>query len=190
VASFAVAFPNVTLEIGTYDGVVDLIRDPCDVAVLLRAPPDSRLIRKRLATLRRGIYAAPSYLERHGLPETLEGLSLHRCIVTELQREERIWTFSRQRRRRSVETQWRAVVSSIGMLRELVLGGAGIGMLNEILCRNDIRTGRLVRVLPDWDGPPLHATAVLPSRHLVPRRSRVFLDFISRELGRGEGRGS
>lgn len=185
VAEFAVAYPDISLEIETHEGAVDVVRAPHDVVVVLGEPPPSHLVRRRLATLRRGLYASPRYLERYGLPEALEDLERHRCLVTALQRDEKVWTFSRRQRRRSVETEWRATVSHIGLLRDMVIGGAGIGMLNDVLCEGDIRAGRLRRLLPEWSGPVLQATAVIPSRKLIPRRSRAFVDFLGQHVSSG-----
>ncbi|MDB5416135.1 MAG: LysR family transcriptional regulator [Rubritepida sp.] len=183
VAEFAVAHPDILLEIDTHDGTVDVVQDPYDVVVVLGEPSVTHLVRRRLATLRRGLYAAPKYLERYGTPETLDDLATHRCLGTTLHRDEGVWTFSRRRHHRSVAATWRATVDHIGLLRELVVGGVGIGMLNEILCQSDVRTGRLQRLLPEWSGPPLQATAMITSRKLIPRRSRAFVDFVARQLG-------
>ncbi len=182
-AAFLIAHPDVVLDIHTNEGTIDFARDECDLAIVLREPPNSRLVRRRLTSLRRGLFAAPAYLDANGMPSSLEDLTSHACLVTELQREIGVWTFSQKRRQRSFEPKWRATVANIGMLRELVVGGAGIGMLNDILCRNDVRSGRLVRLFPDWEGPPLHATAVIPGHRMISRRSRAFLDFIARDMG-------
>ena len=185
VAEFAVAYPDISLEIETHEGSVDVVSTPYDVVVVLGEPPPSHMVRRRLATLRRGLYAAPRYLERYGMPASLEDLERHRCLVTALQRDERVWTFSRRQRRHSVETDWRATVGHIGLLRDMVIGGAGIGMLNDVLCEGDVKAGRLQRLLPEWSGPELQATAVIPSRKLIPRRSRAFVDFLGQNVSSG-----
>lgn len=179
-AVFMVTHPDVVLDIQTNDGTVDFARDGCDVAIVLRKLPNTRMVRKRLVSLQRGLFASPSYLEEHGIPTSLEELLNHRCLVTDLQRSEKVWTFLQNRKRQDIGPKWHATVANIGLLRELVVGGAGIGMLNDILCQNDLRNERVVRLFPNWRGPPLTATAVIPSHRLITRRSRSFLDFIYR----------
>ena len=183
-AAFMVAHQDVVLEIQTNDGTVDFARDGCEVAIVLRELPSTRMVRKRLTSLERGLFVSPAYLRRHGTPDSLEDLLNHRCLVTDLQRDDRVWSLSQRRRQRDVEPKWHAIVANIGLLRELVVGGAGIGMLNDVLCQSDLRSGRVVRLFPEWHGPPLTATAVIPGHRSISRRSRTFLDFIYRFVAR------
>ncbi|WP_398467374.1 LysR family transcriptional regulator [Tardiphaga sp.] len=183
-AAFMVAHPDVVLEIQTNDGSVDFARDGCEIAIVLRELPSTRMVRKRLTSLGRGLFASPAYLRQHGTPQSLEDLLNHRCLVTDLQRDNRVWSLSQRRRQRDVEPKWHAIVANIGLLRELVVGGAGIGMLNDALCQSDLRSGRVVRLFPEWHGPPLTATAVIPGHRSISRRSRIFLDFIYRFVAR------
>ncbi len=111
------------------------------------------MVRKRIATLQRGLFVSPGYLDRYGQPDGLADLSQHRCLITELQRLNKTWTLSQKRQHRNLEPNWHATVANIGLLRELVLGGAGIGMLNDALCSNDVRAGRLVRLFPELERP-------------------------------------
>jgi len=183
VADFALAYPEISLEVSINNGVVDLVREPHDIAVILGSLPDSRLIHRRLTTLRRAAYASPKYLEAHGTPKTLEELAAHRCIVTELQRKDGVWTFLKRKQKQHIEVvAAHATVANISLVRELVLGGVGIGILNDVLCTNDLKSGRLIRILPDWESPPLHTTAIMLRRNLIPKRNRLFLDFMVRRL--------
>jgi DNA-binding transcriptional LysR family regulator len=182
VASFAVQHPDIRLEIGINSGIVDLFKEPYDIAINLGQLPPSRLVYRRLATLSRGIYASPAYLDAHGTPETVDDLRQHHCIVTEQQRSDGVWTFRNASRRRRIEVSGRAIVNNIGLVRELVIGGVGIGVLNHALCHNDVTAKRLVRILSSWESPPLQATALILSRDRIPRRTRAFLDFVALRL--------
>lgn len=182
VADFALEYPDISLVVATNNGVVDLIREQFDIAIILGKLPDSRLIHRKLTSLRRAAYASPKYVEKHGMPKTLEELSHHRCIVTELQQRDGVWTFLKRAQRRKVEVAAHTTVANVSLVRELLLGGVGIGILNDVLCVNDLKNGRLVRVLPEWESPPLHTSAIMLRRTLVPKRNRLFLDFIVRRL--------
>ncbi|WGD51072.1 LysR substrate-binding domain-containing protein [Bradyrhizobium sp. CB1650] len=182
VAEFALEYPDISLIVGTNNGVVDLVREQFDIAIILGKLPDSRLIHRKLTSLRRAAYASPKYVERHGMPRTLEELSHHRCIFTELQQRDGVWTFLKRSQRRHVEVTAHTTVANISLVRELLLSGVGIGILNDTMCLNDLKHARLVRVLPDWESPPLHTSAVTLKRTLVPKRTRLFLDFMVRRL--------
>ncbi|WP_439402533.1 LysR substrate-binding domain-containing protein [Bradyrhizobium sp. DASA03068] len=182
VAEFALEYPDISLIVATNNGMVDLVREQIDIAIILGKLPDSRLIHRKLTSLRRAAYASPNYIERHGMPRTLEELSQHRCVVTELQQRDGVWTFLKRAQRRHVEVAANTTVANISLVRELLLSGVGIGILNDVMCVNDLKHTRLVRVLPDWESPPLHTSAVTLKRTLVPKRNRLFLDFMVRRL--------
>ncbi|MFB6465056.1 LysR family transcriptional regulator [Bradyrhizobium tunisiense] len=182
VAEFALEYPDISLVVATNNGVVDLVREQFDIAIILGKLPDSRLIHRKLTSLKRAAYASPKYVEKHGMPRTLEELSQHRCIVTELQQRDGVWTFLKRAQRRRVEVAVHTTVANISLVRELLLGGVGIGILNDVMCGNDLKHARLVRVLPEWESPPLHTSAVTLKRTLVPKRNRLFLDFMVRQL--------
>ncbi|MBR1177009.1 LysR family transcriptional regulator [Bradyrhizobium sp. KB893862 SZCCT0404] len=182
VADFAVEYPEISLFISTNNGVVDLVREQFDIAIILGKLPDSRLIYRKLTSLRRAAYASPKYVEKHGLPKIIDELPHHRCIVTEVQQKDGVWTFLKRAQRKRVEVAAHTTVANISLVRELVLSGVGIGILNDVLATNDIKAGRLVRVLPDWESPPLYTSAVMLKRTLIPKRNRLFLDFMVQRL--------
>ena len=66
--------------------------------------------------------------------------------------------------------------------RELVIGGVGLGILPNIMCQNDVRAKRLVRVLTDWESPSLQVSATFLGKRKESRRLRAFLDFMERKL--------
>jgi DNA-binding transcriptional LysR family regulator len=73
--------------------------------------------------------------------------------------------------------------NSIGIIRRAAVAGGGIALMPKELCTEDVQAGRLVRVLPRWRGPviPLYA---LTATRVLPARTRVFLDFVARTLGK------
>ena len=143
---------------------------------------ESGLTYRRLATITRGVYASPEYLAQHGTPRTVEDFSKHACIVTDQQRQDGVWTFRNQTKHRFIEVSGKVTVNNIGVARELAIGSVGLGMLPNIMCQNDVKAGRLVRVLTNWESPPVEATALILSRKGIPNKTRVFLDFLAEQL--------
>jgi DNA-binding transcriptional LysR family regulator len=66
----------------------------------------------------------------------------------------------------------------------LVIGGAGLGLLPHMMCENHVASGQLVRVLPSWNGPSLRVVALFLSRTSIPKKTRVFLDFVVEQLAK------
>ena len=84
----------------------------------------------------------------------IEDLGRHACIAGRAAEELATWTLVRRREKRRVTFAPRFSVNRFGAAREAVLGGLGIAILPEVLCVDDIKTRRLVRVLPSWEGEP------------------------------------
>ena len=181
-AEFIHKYPDIHLEIDANSRVVDPREDPYDIAIQLGPLKESGLTYRRIATVTRGVYASPEYLSRHGLPRSVDDFKQHDCIVTEQQRQDGVWTFRNRSQHRYTEVIGKVVVNNIGVARDLTIGHVGLSMLPNVMCRNDVRAKRLVRVLTEWESPPMHATALILSRKGIPNKTRVFLDFLVASL--------
>jgi len=182
ISDFSMVYPAMEIEVDVSARMVDLIDESADIVISFGQPKPSRLALRRLGSLTSGIYASPAYLARHGEPGSLDEVRARDCVVTEIQKRERIWRFRSQNRRRSVEVKGRIRVNSIRLARELVISGAGMGLLPHMMCANHVASGQLVRVLPAWESPPLPVFALILSRTQVPKKTRVFLDFVAEHL--------
>jgi DNA-binding transcriptional LysR family regulator len=103
-------------------------------------------------------------------------------VVTEIQLREGIWRFRNSAGKRDVLVKGRLRVNSIRLARELVVGGAGLGLLPHMMCTGHLQSGALVRVLPSWSSPSLPVVALILSRTSVPKKTRIFLDFVAEQL--------
>jgi DNA-binding transcriptional LysR family regulator len=182
ISEFAVRYPEIALDIDVSGRSVDLIEESFDIAISFGQPKPSRMTLRRLGSLASGIYASPAYLERRSLPKTPVDLAAHDCVVTEIQVREGAWRIRGSGGKRDVQVNSRMRVNSIRLARELVIGGAGIGLLPDMMCTRHVESGALVRVLPSWSSPPLPVVALILSRTSVPKKTRAFLDFVAAQL--------
>ncbi|MEW6767055.1 MAG: LysR family transcriptional regulator [Pseudomonadota bacterium] len=181
-AAFAVDYPDIDLVIDANSRWVDVSVEPYDVAVQLGPLPETQGGQRHLATITRGVYASPGFLARAGVPSNIDDFGRFDCIVTEHQRAEGVWTFRGSQGAKIIDVAGRVTVNHIGIARELVVGGVGLGILPNIMCQNDIRAKRLVRVLTDWESPMLEVSATYPGKRKESRRLRTFLDFMENKL--------
>jgi DNA-binding transcriptional LysR family regulator len=179
---FVHKYPDINLAIEVNSRLVNPREDPYDVTIQLGPLKDSGLTYRRLATITRGVYASPDYLAKHGMPRTVEDFGKHDCIITDQQRQDGVWTFRNQSRHRFIEVSGKVTVNNIAIARDLAIGGVGLSMLPNMMCQNDVKTNRLVRVLTNWESPPAEATALILSRKGIPNKTRVFLDFLADQL--------
>ena len=84
-----------------------------------------------------------------------------------------------------VELRPRVVVNEALTIHRLVTNGVGLGVISGYVCAPDLAAGRLVRLLPDWEAPPVAVSIVFPSRRELAPAVRVFVDFMKEVTARG-----
>lgn len=181
VLKFSVQHPRVRLRVQQTDLAVDVIRDPVDVVVHVGPSPTQAAPTRVLARIRRGAYASPEYLRAHGSPANRRELAAHDCIVLASQQVGGVWALA-QGEADATLADPRAVVSDIHLAREMALAGAGIAVLPEAICRDDVAAGRLQPVLTDWRIPLAQVSATYAERRHLPEKVRRFLDLLRSEF--------
>ncbi len=183
IASFAETYSEIELDIHVNGRWVDVSEESYDIAIHIGRLMNPDLPFRRLSALTRGLYASPEYAARRGLPNG--HWRDHECILTEQQLAEGIWNLGGNGQG-ELRRQARVVVNNIGVARELVISGLGLGILPNVMCRNDVRSGRLVRAPLSRDIPPLEACATFFSGRNIPRKTKVFIDHIADFLASDE----
>ncbi|UBH27396.1 LysR family transcriptional regulator [Aeromonas enteropelogenes] len=174
-AEFRALYPEVVLELTLCDEQLDLVGEGYDLA--LRAAPlkDSSLICRRIGEVARYLVASPGYLARHGMPQRLDELAHHVCLVhTALP----VWPLQ--------EGGWRpqgaCVSNSLLALRELALHDGGIALLPQHVCESGLASGKLQKILPMIPILTNPFYLIYPSReHLAPAL-RSLMDFVAERL--------
>jgi DNA-binding transcriptional LysR family regulator len=180
IASFHGLYPKIRLDIDLGPRRSDLVAEGLDCAVRIGDLPDSALVARKLTDIAIGLYASPKLLGRsasqHPLPTHPSDLLL--WPVVETGKSAGTATVLRHGRR-TAELPWRGdlVVNNVGMQLQLMLAGAGAGLLPEVMCQADVQAGRLVRLLPQWQARSVPAWVLLPSKTLHAR-TRAFVDHL------------
>jgi DNA-binding transcriptional LysR family regulator len=181
-SSFLENHPQVELDFVCTDRVVDLVEDGFDVALRAGQLADSSLVARPLATFRRYAVASPRYLESRPAPKQPEELREHSCLSFGPSSPRGVWRLEDGKRRVELVVRGRFIVNDVDMLREVTLAGHGIALLPDHNVDDDLRAGRLVRVLPDWRDPETPFHAVYPStRHLSPK-VRAFVEHLTKAM--------
>ncbi|AWM26545.1 LysR family transcriptional regulator [Sinorhizobium fredii] len=181
VPEFRARFPAVTLDIIQTDSVVDLMEARADVAVRAGPLKSSTLIARKLGATRMMIVAAPSYVERNGMPSSLDELRAHDRLGFCYARAVDGWPLGKTGETVVLPASGTVQVSDGEGLRHLALAGAGLARLAEFAVREDIRAGRLLTVLEDLnpgDREDIHAV-FLGQGGALPSRVRAVLDFLA-----------
>lgn len=176
-ADFLRASPLMRVEYVLKDERIDPVAEAVDLTFRLGPMEDSRLTARRLGAYGRRLVASPELVTRYGLPETPQDLNNGPTLDFTGLGYGRRWPLSDDRRTVQVEIKGETRASSGEAVLDLALQGLGVALLPAFLVDPLIADGRLVRILPDWSGPPLELHAVWAAREL-PRKARAFLDFI------------
>jgi DNA-binding transcriptional LysR family regulator len=180
IAEFGATNPDISFEVLTTDHMIDLIETGVDLAVRAGPLPDSTLIARRLGVGRLVACAAPAYLERHGTPQRPEDLAGHNCLINTAR--ESPWHLTGVDGVIAVEVSSNLRSNSWATLRGAALAGQGITMLPIVLIIEDVRAGRLIRLLPDYGVGEAVIQAVYPASRHLSVKVRSFLDFLVKRL--------
>lgn len=183
VAEFSRKYPHVTVELVLTDGRMDILGDDLDVALQVDHPDDGNIVVKKLIASRRVVCASPAYIAQHGAPTVPEDLLQHRCLL--LVRGRHVfdfWPFMKNGARRDVRVRGRLFSSSAEVVHGWARAGHGVVLKALWDVEEDLASGRLVELLPDYSCNEINLYATYASRIHLPRRVRLFLDHIAAGL--------
>ncbi|HQC94501.1 MAG TPA: LysR substrate-binding domain-containing protein [Aquabacterium sp.] len=184
ISRFVHQHPEVQVQLQLSVNPPPLTEDSFDVCVRFGAPPDSRLVARRLAPNRRLLVAAPAYLARRGTPRVPNDLVRHQCIgIRQGEEAYGLWRLTSGRGRtastQAVKTRGNLATNDGEIAVRWALDGHGILMRAEWDVAAHLASGRLVQVLPQFHTPDADIYAVYPQRHQSAARVRAFVDFLS-----------
>ena len=188
VARFLELHPQVTLDLGLTDRVVDLMDERADIAIRWGPLPPSDLIARRLGETGQAIVASPAYLARHGTPRTPQELESHNRLGSSYRRNVPDWPLRVAGRLIDMPVSGSVRASDGETLRQLVLAGVGLARLSLYHVHDDLAAGRLVPVLEAYnphDMVPIHAV-YLGKAGRLPARVRAVLDYLVAQVGASE----
>jgi DNA-binding transcriptional LysR family regulator len=181
VPEFLALHPGISLTIVHTDAVIDLFEDRIDVAVRAGPLKSSGLVARKLGATRMTVVAAPTYIERNGLPTTITELERHNRLGFCYTRTVEGWPMLAGDRTTIVPVEGNVQTSDGEALRQLALAGTGLARLASFTVRRDIEAGRLVPVMENLnpgDLEEVHAVYLGQGGHL-PARIRALLDFLA-----------
>ena len=177
-------YPELEVSLEVTDRSVDLVEEGVDVAIRFTEQlSDRTLVARRLAVNRRVICAAPSYLETHGVPQTPKELSTHNCLRLYTISSFNDWEFEGPDGTAIVHVSGNFETNSADALYHAVLAGLGVARLSTYVIGPDLKSGRLVRLLPEYVHEKADILAIYPERRNLPPKTRVFIEFLTERLG-------
>jgi DNA-binding transcriptional LysR family regulator len=185
VTQFMAAYPDIQLDLTLDDGLTDIIAGGFDAGIRLGESLQQDMIAVRISPeMRQVTAAAPAYLKRRGVPQRPEQVREHDCIDVRYVSSGTIyrWEFAsgrgRARRTFEIETKARFVTNDFETSRRAACAGIGLGSFIEASIRNELDAGLLLPVLEAWAPNFPGFYLYYPNRAHLPRKLRVFIEFL------------
>lgn len=180
--AFFAEYPNIELELRTAPELEDLIARGLDIAIHNGPLTDSSLIMRKIASVPVVAVAAPSYIERKGTPTGLRDLDQHECIVFAPHGDPFAWKFRVDGRDVRIKPVGRFRTHDAEQIRAAALAGVGVAQTPGWLFTREIASGRVVRILRDYEPDEIAISAVYPGSRRLPGKARVFAQFVAKCL--------
>jgi DNA-binding transcriptional LysR family regulator len=179
-------FPAVTVDLLLSQRMPNLLEDQLDVSILIaRTLPDSAYVSQKIGVSHCVLVASPAYLAQHAPPAKPEDLNDHQCLLlgtVDYARDE--WQLrSKSGTATFVPTGPSFSVNDMDAMAVAVRSGAGIGLLAGFSAIDDLRSGQLVRVLPEYHTYERNVYAVYTSRQFVDAKITRFVETLKARVG-------
>jgi DNA-binding transcriptional LysR family regulator len=169
-------YPDIMLEMVVNDAVVDPVREGFDCALQIFDPVSDELIGRRIFPVRRVFCAAPSYLDKHGVPQHPQALMSRRLGLYSGYPTRDHWVFNGKDEQVALDLKPAMLSNSVHLLNDYACEGAGIVCVPTVVAARALLDGRLKLVLPEWQLSSFWLSAVFPRSHRGGAKLKLFIE--------------
>ena len=178
---FHTRYPQIHIDLGVGDRLVDYIAENVDCALRAGRPSDQSLIARKVSEMEMITCASPAYVERNGLPSNPEDLTRDHFAVGYLQAQAgRIlpMEFEKDGDKKEIVPRYVVSANDARTYMTAILAGFGVAQAPLFMARDALADGRLVPILADWKCEPLTLYVVYPQTRHLSNKVRVFVDWL------------
>ena len=181
---FMDAHPLIELEISATDRQVDVLAEGFDCVLRVGAQPDQSVVARLLCRMPMINCVSAGYLQRYGVPRTLADLAKHYLVhyVRPLGSRSAGFEYLQGNKVQRLPMAGRVTVNSTDAYKSACLGGFGIIQVPALGIGDQLASGELVAILPDYPAPPLDVSLLYAGQRHLPLRVRVFMDWLAATL--------
>ena len=183
IAEYQRGQPEVSVDLMLDDRVVDIVSEGYDVAIRIGRMPESALVARKLAPVRLVVCGSPGYFAAREMPRTPDDLGDHECLLYTIASDYSRWRFTSGPQTHDVRVSGSLSANNGEALRVAALAGSGLVLQPTFIVGDDIRAGRLTRVLDDYEVEPMGVYAVYAHRQYLSGKVRTFVDFLAGYFG-------
>lgn len=184
VAEFLCEYRGISIDMHLSDAKVDLIGEGFDIGLRIASLPDSSLRARKLRDVKTYVVAAPSYLERMGMPRHPAELGEHECLRYSLLTTPELWRFTNDKgEEAAVRPHGRLRANNADVMLHSLRAGHGIAMVPDFIIDADLANGSVVQILDDWRPQPVALHLVTPPGMIRPARVTALIEYLASRLG-------
>ena len=183
VADFLLQYRDVRVQLILNDRFIEPLEEGFDLTVRIADLPASSLIARKIVPARRVVCAAPSYLERHGIPVHPNDLRAHDCLNYGFLTTGTQWKLTGADGDHWIQTKWVLCTNNAEVLRDAAVKGLGIALIPTFIAGRDLQAGTLRAVLSEYEAPPTSVYAIYPPNRHLSAKVRFFIDFLIKRFG-------
>jgi len=172
-------YPDLKVDLMLEERVLDLPMREADVAIRMKEPSQADLVRKRLMSVRMGLYASPEYLEKHGTPERMEDMTDHRLICQNTDSDQVGAGLQLVKELMMYDLRSLLTVNNYFGVLQGVVHHLGLGVLPNYLIQD---FPHIVQVMPDIESAEVPVYLAYPEELRQSKRVAAFKDFVQEEI--------
>lgn len=171
--------PELSLDLSLGDSLTDFYLDRVDMQLRYGEPEDSSLIAFPIVKMDRVLCATPSYIEQHGEPKTPEDLKQHNCLCYQVGGISfDTWTLQNDKQTHRIKVSGKQESNDADVVHRWIIAGKGLGYKSRLDMAEDLQSGKVIELLPDYHSPELGIYLICPSRKQVTPVVLMLRDFL------------
>jgi DNA-binding transcriptional LysR family regulator len=185
IGDFFSRYPDIEMDIGMGDRLVDLVRENIDCVLRAGEPRESSMVGRRVASLAQVTCASSDYLKRNGTPRSVEEFRVHRAVNFAASNGKiHPFEFVVDGERRSMQLRGPVTVGHADAYVACCVAGLGFIQLPRYHVEERLKNGTLVEAMAPYRPPPMPVSVMYPHHRQLSPRVRVFVDWVAERLSR------
>ena len=180
-AEFMHQYPQLSVQLNLINRRIDFIEEGYDVVIRVGQLADSLLIARKLGTVSRRLFASPTYIAKQGKPNSVEQLCEHQLLIMNpINNDTKLTLVSSKGDDYTLNCKPRLLVDDFAVLKQSIVDGLGIAVLPEYMGTEEVSSGKLVKLLPDWGMTDVDIYALYPRNRAKIPKVKAFLNFVTK----------
>ncbi|ENV56395.1 MULTISPECIES: LysR family transcriptional regulator [Acinetobacter] len=183
--NFLKQYPEIRVQLIISNRRVDIVNEGIDIALRVRSnlDDDPSLVLRQFSIIEQHLFASQAYLNEYGSVKAPEDLHHHRILsLSDEHLDQQFSLYSQSNELQKIKVNPVVMASNLSVLANITAQNCGIALLPDTIASDYVKSGELVRVLPEWKAPHGVFHAVYPSRRGLLPAVRVFIDYLVEHL--------